>query len=65
METDKSRRYTLQQDARRLEEMASYLRQMADEDWIKLPDWQRLENERSLRVRIKYCIETLLHNMPC
>ena len=65
MQTDISRRYTLEQDAKRIEEMASFLRSMADENWTNLRDWQRHEKERELRTRIKYAIETLIHNMPC
>ena len=65
MQTDISKRLTLEQDAKRLEDMAIFLRSMADEDWTKLLDWQRHDKERELRTRIKYAIDTLLHNMPC
>ena len=65
MQTDISRRHVLEQDAKRLEDTASFIRKMADEDWTKMKDWERHEKERELRTRIKYSIETLLHNMPC
>lgn len=65
MKTDISKKIVLEQDAKRLEDTAQFIRSMADEDWTKLLDWQRHEKERELRTRIKYAMEVLLHNMPC
>ena len=65
MQTDISRRHIIEQDAKRLEDTANFIRSMVDEDWTKMPDWKRHEKERELRTRIKYAIETLLNNMPC
>ena len=65
METDISRKRQVEKDAKLLEDMASYLREFADVDLIRLRDWERLEMERGRRARIKLSMEVLLHNLPC
>ena len=64
MQTDISWRHIIEQDAKRLEDMADFIRSMVDEDWTEMPDWKRHEKERELSTRIKYAIVTLLDNMP-
>lgn len=67
MKSNNSREERLERDAQELEMMASYLRRLSKkfEKWDELSDWDRSTELTDFRLKIKGCIQILLHNLIC
>lgn len=59
-----SRQQQIEQDAKYLKRVAEYLITHSKYNVLDMEEWERFENERTLRTYIKQAVQTLMHNLP-